>query len=451
MSLSRGWRFSRVHTQHQSLYYDDIWVARIPLDDNFQAAVDGILQNPPPKVYPALYKDGVVKLETITEEKYLRELVKAKLVTPEQAYAKMPSIKPWLKKNNFWDKLVECTEIQFNGVHYKQQGKQWFQVKGSQLIPLITKPHFQSVWAARVAYATGNATLEQVAAYSWGAVLEVVGDEVFNLPDDRLEAYQSYIYKKLRALVFEVSPVCGFNKVCDLLTPVWYIDPIPTCSAKQPLFFKLLKQVLNREISGYGARLKFTNGHSDKVETEDCRWEIQATPYVPFLSRREDKIQAKATLEAARDYVQEAVVGMVAIGMLPKEASVVTFKWGRNTYGLRVASGKLFGIYTDKYQYIPLDFDKWSETRQKKYLEEDYDLLIADWEKRSRAFRRLYHYLKYQGLTSREAWSVATNRHRAYTEEYSRRKREAYRWACHNANKTATEVVLVEYKDWSVA
>lgn len=451
MELPLGWRLGRSQDNHKSLFYRDQWVARIQEDADFQQNVDSLLKNPPFKLYPAMYRFGDLALDDITDEKGYRELIKSNLITPEDAYAKCPAIKRWLQRNHLWVK--QNPEVVFKDTHYECISGKWYMQSDASLVELPSKAHFVSTWAARVAYAKGEATLLQVAQYSWGAVLEVAGDLLQMIP-----AYKPEYTENIQAAVMQLldyEPVITTFKSGDTGTYIPVYDVKPLSPTDRSRFVSLLSEVLTGSISGYSAHLSLTNAYSLRIQLENQRWETQGQAvYVPNLVKRQDKIEAKTSLAEARDYVQQNHLDMIAIGALPADSRKTSFKYRGNTYGLNLDSGKLFFIVSDDARYIPKDFDKWGTSKQKSYLKDDYDVLVDEWCRRTKAHRRLYFYLRHcEHLPAKKAWDIATAKHRKLSAAYARRKRAAARWTCFHANQTAKSCVIVmpnlEVIQWS--
>lgn len=450
MNLPENWRLGRNQDNHRTLFYRDVWAERIPLDDNFQVAVETAIKNPNPRLYPSLYRDGVLNREQMISEQGVRNLVKEKLLTPAEAFEIVPSIKAWLKRNKLWEDppKVKDNQVLVGDVLYEKKGRSWYIIDksgGRVLVP--KKAHFQSVWEARVAFARQEATLEQVAEYSWGAVFEVIGDQMQLLPDYKettLSHFYNQITTQIQQLLNQETDISGFKESeVGVWKPIPRIEPLKNNPTKRKSFENLLERLLRCEISGYGARLRFNNAHPNIIHMEQRRWDSCSTVHIPYLVKRQEKIESFSSLEEARNYVRKHQIDMITIGFTPADCTVTAFDYRGNRYGLHLESGKIFSMVSEDSKYIPKDFDKWDQALQEQYLGEFVDLK-DEYCKRVRACRKLYYYLKScQGLSSRRAWDIATKKHRKLTSDFAKRKRAAARWNCEHTNGTATTVVIL--------
>lgn len=447
MNLPEGWRLGRLQNGSKTLFYKDTWADRIPVDANFEQNIQKVINNPPARLYPLLYKDGYIKLGDVNNEQGLRNLVKEQLVSPEVALNILPCIRPWLVRNKFITKDKTANQIQVGSTLYIRKNRTWYKIdKFGKSLPVTKKTHFQSVWKARVAFAKGEATWRQIAEYSWGAVLEVICDQMQLLPDydnETLSQFSAYIHQTLDELINEESDIAGFYKSkSGVWVPVLKLEDLKKKPNRERLFRTLVDRVLNLEISGYGARLRFNNAHPQAIYYEQRRWNQRQSVYVPYLLHKEEKLDSM-TLEQARAYVQEYQLDMITLGITDPSCVKTAFTYRGNRYGLDIRSGKLFSMISEESKYIPQDFDKWDEDRKREYLDIDYDRLCESYCARTRAFRKLYFYLKVcQKLSSKKAWEIATRRHRKLSTDFAKRKRSAARWNCYHANKSAVTMFI---------
>lgn len=458
MNLPEGWRLGRLQDGYRTLYYKDTWAERIWVGESFQQTVENCVENPNPRLYPVLYKDNVLDLNIHNQEQGIRNLVKSGLLTPGEAFNLQPSIKAWLKRNKLWSEdKPRRNLISFNGIFYEKRGRSWYSSLDNYQNPLRKKTHFQSVWDARVAFARNECSLEQIAEYSWGAVFEVLGDQMQLLPDfefSTLSAMKSKVVKEIQYIMYKETSVASFKKinVNQVWDPVYYINPLSENPIKECLFWDLIDRLFDCEISGYGARLIFNNAHPNTIKREQDRWNKGHLVYIPHLVNKQQRLDSM-TLEEARIYIQKHHMEMIAIGAVNEDYLVTAFTHQGNRYGIHVDSGKLFAISDEDSRYIPKRFSKWSEEKQREYLGCDYEKLRQEYLKRLAACRKLYHYLKHcQGLSCDAAWKIASEKHRKLSAEFERKKREAARWNCLHANRSAiTMQITTPIVRWEVA
>lgn len=448
MELPENWRLGRLQNGCRTLFYKDEWAERIPVDECFQENIQAAIDNPNPRLYPALYRDSVLSREDLTSEQGIRNLVKTNLLTPEEALQICPKIKAWLKRCKLWsDPSQDRNQIRVGKYIYMKKGRFWYKRDPEGVCsPLPRKTHFQSVWEARVAFAKGEVTLEQVAEYSWGAIFEVVGDQMQLLPDyedETLVSFREIVLQSIQDILDIDADIVKFTlSESQVWEPVYRIEPIQSVPNRKKLFFELLDKVLRCEISGYGARLTFNNAHATAIYFEQRRWDTCSTVYIPYLVNKQEKLDSM-TLEEARTYVQKHQTEMITIGFTPADCKITAFVHKGNRYGLHLDTGKIFSMVSEESKYIPKNFDEWSDVDKQAYLGDDYDSLKDEYCKRIRACRKLYYYLKTcQGVSSKKAWEIATKKHRRLTADFAKRKRAACRWNCYHANETAQVVVI---------
>ena len=164
--LPDGWFLSRLYKGNRILYYKDTKVASVPDDFQIESTVLNIIQNPPTAVQVIMYQEGLISSDCICAEAQ-KQLVKKGLVTYEFAQKCFQNISSWLKR------YVPAKAVYAGSVYTNKRGR-WYDQNGNCI---STSGTFFSTWDARVRYAAGECTLEDVARYSWAAVLECLGDE----------------------------------------------------------------------------------------------------------------------------------------------------------------------------------------------------------------------------------------------------------------------------------
>lgn len=444
-TLPEGWRLGRLQNNHRILFFNNTWVAKIKVDDEFQQNVENFIENPTPRAFPELFKASELSVSSLGNEQGVRNLVKEGLINPEDALILCPSIKAWLKRNKLWSEDKSENQVHHNDKVYECRNHTWYIKVDGETSMLRRKAYFPSVWDARVAYAKGECSLEDIAEYSWGALFEVVQDQMLLFDASNLKllsTFKAVVYREILTFlpkIHNTSDICAFHKngLSNMWVPEYYLDPIMRQADKYAQFWELMEQVLRLDLSGYAARLIFTNALNKRVRTEKRRWYQTKTVYVPYLSNKQNKID-KMSLEKARDWVQKHQLDMITLGIISPENTVTAFTHRGNRYGLYILSGKLFSLIEESAKYIPKDFDSWSEEKQRAFLNEDYERLKEIYCKRLRAFRRLYYYLKNnQKLSSKQSWAIATRKHLKLQREFLERKRSAARWNCAEVNRTA--------------
>ena len=164
--LPDGWFLSRLYKGSRILYYKDIKAASIPDTFNIEAEVQSVISEPPECVQAALYNDGKLKAANLSSA-VQKKLVRSGLISYEFAVNCLTGIADWLSKH------VPKT-AEYNGQTYTSKKNRWYDQNGNCI---NTSVMFISIWDARVRYARGDCTLEDVARYSWSAVLECLGDD----------------------------------------------------------------------------------------------------------------------------------------------------------------------------------------------------------------------------------------------------------------------------------
>lgn len=465
LGLPEHWTITRPYKGKRVLRYDGITVARIDITkEGWEKLAHWYVNHPPHKLDAQRYRNGELDLDELVgrdKELALRELIKTDQVLPGDALQMCADLRPWLvrmrkiRSYEYLKKDPELNEIEYNNRVYYKRNKSWLYKddEGNEKA-LPPRMHFTSIWDARVAFSKGCVTLADVAKYSWGAVLEVIGDLVagINIGNSLTELYTP---EELRAAVnelFKIEPeLSKFTVRLDKLQALYTIDPVMTVNPyKKSEFLQLMEEVMNGHMSGHLARLRFTNGSRSAILKEKHRWEKQQTIFVPFFTERYAKLAGCSTLSEARDYMQRSMLDLIALGYNSKEYLVTSFLYKGNKYGLNAATGKVFSYLDANAMYIPKNFDKWSEARKREYLKEDYDAQVERWNKCSRAATRAYYYLvKKEHLLPRQAWNIARDKHMHVHAEFLRKHREACKWECIEANKTAVAMpVIVPAERW---
>lgn len=164
--LPDGWFLSRLYKGNRILYYNNVKAASIPDTFNLEAEVQRVISNPPECVQAELYNDGKLKVTSLSTA-VQKKLVRSGLIPYEFAVNCLSGIADWLSKH------VPRT-AEYDGKVYTSKRNRWYDQDGNCI---NTSVMFMSTWDARVRYAKGDCTLEDVARYSWSAVLECLGDD----------------------------------------------------------------------------------------------------------------------------------------------------------------------------------------------------------------------------------------------------------------------------------
>lgn len=164
--LPEGWFLSRLYKGNRVLYYNDIKVASIADTFDIETAVSKIIENPPESVQVSLFQEGKLKANEISMEAQKR-VVRKGIIAYEAALNCFRGIESWLYK------YVPST-AEYSGKKYRNRRNRWYDENGNCINTTVL---FLSTWDARVRYAQGKCTLEDIARYSWSAVLECLGDD----------------------------------------------------------------------------------------------------------------------------------------------------------------------------------------------------------------------------------------------------------------------------------
>lgn len=191
-NLPDGWTVGRNTRETVPLYYKGIQVGRFEDDlykanSKTRATAYEYDKNPPPKLYPIYFQEGRIQLKDVTDIAGMRYLVKSGCVSVQEALSQLPAIKTWLIGTGRLEKEAPRCATQYPSVEYQGDvyikyptgWKMFNTLRDGEDFPLYKRHYYKGVVGARVAFATGEATLYNVAEYSWGAVLEVVGDIVY--------------------------------------------------------------------------------------------------------------------------------------------------------------------------------------------------------------------------------------------------------------------------------
>lgn len=437
----KSWRIGREQGGMSSIYYQDVWVARVDVK-TCKTCIAEWTENPPDVLYPTLYKQGELDLKAHNLELGVRRLIKEELITPDEALSVQPKIRAWLKRTGRLT-VEPVGDVTFDNKLYKRVNRKWCCWENGSWVPLPEKANFKSTWEARVAYATGKATLKDVAEYGWGAVLEVVGDCIYKTPEDPRK--EAILDEQLRAQIDTIintpTYLTGFTKKGELWSPRRNVVEFWKNSAKRRQFWKLYADVFATRKSGYEAHLEFVNGFPKRISFEKNRWNYTGDLYAPVLIGRRAKVESCETLAQARDLVRKTTQELIAVGFAVANEKKAYFKYRQNTYGVWLKSGKVFSMHDASRRYIPVNFDKWAKEKQARYLGEDDEYLIAQWEKQARANRRLYYFLRcVKRIPARQAYLIAGKKWLRLNDAYLRKIRAAGRWACYHANKALQEV-----------
>lgn len=164
--LPDGWFLSRLYKGKRVLYYKDIRVDSLTDGFDIEDRVRQIILNPPDYMQFYLYRDGKIGLGNLTP-KTQKKLVTSGMVSYEVALNCFKDIRDWLC--HYVPRTAE-----YAGEIYTTKYNRWYNSDGECI---NNSNRFLSIWDARVRYAKGEVTLEDVAMYSWAGVLECLGDD----------------------------------------------------------------------------------------------------------------------------------------------------------------------------------------------------------------------------------------------------------------------------------
>lgn len=277
IQLPQGWRLGKEVNGSITLFYKKQWAERLSISPSFNLDVNKVIENPPARVYPALFEDGLLDITRHKCDKGIWKLIDSGCITPEEGWKILPTdnFKRTAKRKGVWEerwqvesrKTIYEVRTLYQGKEYGYRSNQWYDITSGN-IPLPKKQSFKSIWQARVKYARGECSLLDVAEYRLSAVLECIADSM----TFRLNEGDS-VYKEVFSLLTEAKPVLrGFKKNDDCETeiisrvflgedydgwePIFYRWDCHSESAEWKEFCFLLKQVCDLKISGYEARLR---------------------------------------------------------------------------------------------------------------------------------------------------------------------------------------------------
>ena len=478
--LPEPWRLGRTQNGKRLLSYGDTWVEHITVDDSFQQSVKNAVENPGARAYVPMFKNGAFNSDKMHDKHGLMNLVKAELLNPMQAYELLPELKSWLKRNDLWkEPESKYPQVQFNNCTYEQRGRDWFCINPkSHELELVQKAtSFQSVYQARLAFARGEATIEQIIEYGWGAFLEVIGDQSAALTDleqvrytswdgtvkEYLEAntspYKEQTHRLIESMLDKPARVVGFryHKLSNRYESIYNIVPLRTNPEKLHQLHTLVDRVIDYEVSGRYARLTFINAFYKELAYEEKRWarschNNRPQQYSPYLESYRKDI-AQLSLPEAAAYVQRGQQELILLRIAEPDKKKTTFEHEDNVYCLDIDSGKIHFMSNDCCNYIPNRFHKWSDERKHEFLGVDYNRCVREWEKRAAACARLKSYLHFcKGLSWKRADEVAGRKHRKLAREFNQKQLSAARWNCYLANRHAIKWERqLEVSLWEVA
>jgi len=449
-----------------TLRYKHVWsVSHTDDEENYKEKLLQGLRNPHQRLVPLFKEAGLFNDDWFKMERgwsYMQQCLKLGYVDGNKAMTLFPypSTRRWLDAHNIsyddslsrrWDVLhppKDPITVVLDGNTYIKKDTTWYRIDGLKELPLQRKTTFRSTWDVRVAYAKGAIDMDEVASFNWGTVLEVIGDQVFLLFENAEVLPSLEDFNNLKTNVFNTvfrllrlesdpaaCPLCGFKLQAGLYCPVYKYDRVVGPKRKQ--FLDLVDKILKREISGHLGHLIFTGASPNTRRTEATRWNTRKVPFVPYFLQRHKRLESCPNLESARNYVQKNLLDLMAIGLRPKEATVTSFMYGGNRYGLHIGAGTVFTMIKDDEQYIPVAFRKWSKEKQMEFLKTDDESLYEAYRKRIRGFFRHYYALKAEGVRARTAWLIAQDAHLKLQFDFVARKRAGSMWICLGVNKTA--------------
>ena len=163
--LPEGWYLSRLYKGRRVLYFDNIKVASLEDTFNLETDVFNIINNPPECAQAKLYEQGKLVIQNLSTN-VQKKLIKAGIISYEVALNCLSNLQDWLER------YVPRT-AEYAGNVYTNRKNRWYDCEGN----CINSSAFFSIWDARVKYAKGLCTIQEVARYSWAAVLECLGDD----------------------------------------------------------------------------------------------------------------------------------------------------------------------------------------------------------------------------------------------------------------------------------
>lgn len=407
IQLPQGWRLGKEVNGSVTLFYKKQWVERLSVNPSLNLDVNRVIENPPARIYPALFEDGLLDFTRHKCDKGIWKLIEAGCISPEEGWKILPTdnFKRTAKRKGVWNESWQSKKIRYEfytsyqGRKYGYRSKQWYDITCEET-SLPKRKVFKSIWNARVSYARNECSLLDVAEYRLSAVLECIADSM----TFRLNEGDS-VYKEVFSLLTESKPVLrGFKKnddcESDILSkaflgedydewePVFYSLDYHSDSPKWKEFFFLLKQVCDLKISGYEARLRYTNGYNVTCRLEHARF-IKAKDavlkgitsptkliHVPFF-RHLGKTLKKMSLSQCRDFLQKNYSELFSLGPFTENDRKKFFGHNGFEYGLYVDSGKIFCRDKDVcYEVIPYNFDKLYTLQD--YIRADSDYAVIE-------------------------------------------------------------------------
>lgn len=459
MELPEGWSLGRV-TRHAAknqsvvtLFYKGAWVEKFVVDETLEDKVRDVLANPTSRIYPSLYKDGLLDFTHHKCDKGIWNLIDQGLITPEEGYTILPTSNfiRTAKRKGVWKEAwkEKSNYAHHEGRTYALRSGSWYDITDKP-VPLPKKKVFRSIWDARVQYGNGRCTIADVAEYNLSAVLECAGDlmsftptegnRVFNQIMDALEKAASK--PLLRGFVKHGiwEPVYSFSKKVNNV--VWNT------------FQRLLRDVCMLNRSGYEAHLKFVNGYDLTVKLEHERfkkakriWKRKGSGarfiHIPFLRHLDEKLEAMSLTEC-RDFLQKSYAELFSIGPYTKKNRLVFFNHKGYSYGLWVNSGKIFRtLYDTRCFAVPFGFDKKPEEERRSLLGSAFDYLDAEWcAKARRARRGYYFYTRVQKKSALKARYLVTKKHLKTNIGEASWKIFIDKVSCSEVNKTAVPITI---------
>ena len=196
LMLPDGFRLGPPKGFKRCLYYYDVFIGKYTNDDALHYKILEMLQNPPVCIVPEMIKRGQFNPNKITDLNLVKDLIKNKLVTYEFVYKKFPELHNWIEH-------YRDNETVFNRQSYYKTSAGWVDSNG-ELID-TRKCHFKSTMEARLAYSTCKCTISDVAEYSWGVVLECVGDLSYKLVRAVRLSVAAAAHEEFRRLLIETK------------------------------------------------------------------------------------------------------------------------------------------------------------------------------------------------------------------------------------------------------
>jgi hypothetical protein len=282
--------------------------------------------------------------------------------------------------------------------------------------------------------------------------------ELFQQDNSTKAWVDTYEKQLLQTIINCPKEIIDIQKVrhTQLWSPIWKYDNVGH-TEKRDEFIKLWFAVLRQEISGFEARLIYTNGSWRALNRERIRFKQQDFhPYHRFLAEKRYAVQSMS-FDKACAYIREGIIGLIEDGFRDQNATKTTFIWHGNVFIMNCGSGESCVFNSSlmfQFRKTVKEAIKANMSPVLSYLQQSDNIEIqqavehdlVEYERcvtiMLRAFYKDFGRLKSSGIPSTIAWNAALKNWTKRSRKFQYCVNRTAILLCKNRNLTVSSVKI---------